>query len=737
MTFSSDDDHHDSDPIVGSKHTLSLEKSKGNCLSHGKKLAKKRALSLEKSKGNFLSHGKKLAKKRAEERKRKKKLSCIGKYVGPPCTIKERTTGIKSARKTYDIKCPICSLSASRLHQHLCSKHKMSMKDAKFKESEIRVMYLWAQKDKHGVAKPLPCEICWIWHRRLDMHLKGKHKFNSDQVKETMKKARETYWISAEECPAAESKRTCLSNNLGNVSNKKSAKEIKAQLTNTARDTVSYLPPNAILIDSSQKVEWNITIDEFNIYYDSGNCLLEAFEAEVAIKKGTRKAAAYRQHVEYIWTVIDPEMTVLPENALANVILVEDKYHNPTYKLVGKGGSEASTLRVRFVALRAFIRFLRRRQVYGGMTRLQLTKLSEYIQEWNSDFTDMIAQRKTDIRRIKVKRLMTPSHMIKYGRSSYVQGLIKKIDRIMKGQPEKLTKRFCQQVRDYVITDLCVMNGLRASNIIELRVSDIKEAHTSDEYPGYMVFTNSLYKTSTIYGEKVIVLPKDVFKHVQFYVETARPVLNPLSEDHLFVSSDADVISHGAIGSALTSSFKNAHVFNKTEYHRVSPTRIRCACATFGCREEGIDSGFFAKHFMKNKEDTTNIHYNLYSNHREALKLAMMMGNTFEIGGQTKTITKQDLDNLTKAIYSNEKCLPSKEEIIAWLSKNDFVDAKEMADFLDILSEIKENKGNVSTFFSSSKLQKSDEKKSKVSSLEGRILSSSSLNPAFPLSIFI
>ena len=167
----------------------------------------------------------------------------------------------------------------------------------------------------------------------------------------------------------------------------------------------------------------------------------------------------------------------------------------------------------------------------------QLTKLSEYIQEWNSDFTDMIAQRKTDIRRIKVKRLMTPSHMVKYGRSSYVQGLINKFHRVMKEQPEKLTKRFCQQIRDYVIINLCIMNGLCASNIIELRVSDIKEAHTNDEYPGYMVFINSLYKTSTIYGEKVIVLPKDMFKHVQFYVETARPVLGircgPLSKHPL------------------------------------------------------------------------------------------------------------------------------------------------------------------------------------------------------------
>ena len=48
------------------------------------------------------------------------------------------------------------------------------------------------------------------------------------------------------------------------------------------------------------------------------------------------------------------------------------------------------------------------------------------------------------------------------------------------------------------------MNSLRSSNIIELRVSDIHDAEIADEYPGYMVFTNSRYKTSTIYGGKLM-----------------------------------------------------------------------------------------------------------------------------------------------------------------------------------------------------------------------------------------
>ena len=55
------------------------------------------------------------------------------------------------------------------------------------------------------------------------------------------------------------------------------------------------------------------------------------------------------------------------------------------------------------------------------------------------------------------------------------------------------------------------MNGLRSSNVIELRAEDVNEAEASNDYPGYFTFTNSRYKTSTIYGGKVVILPKKLF----------------------------------------------------------------------------------------------------------------------------------------------------------------------------------------------------------------------------------
>ena len=71
------------------------------------------------------------------------------------------------------MRCPECQIVSSNLKPHLICAHKYSEQSAKFKESELRVMYLWAKQDKHGSTKSLPCHLCFKWHLRLDNHLKG------------------------------------------------------------------------------------------------------------------------------------------------------------------------------------------------------------------------------------------------------------------------------------------------------------------------------------------------------------------------------------------------------------------------------------------------------------------------------------------------------------------------------------------------------------------------------------
>ena len=54
---------------------------------------------------------------------------------------------------------------------------------------------------------------------------------------------------------------------------------------------------------------------------------LKHLKTNFILKKGETKSEQYRSHVNYIWTVVDPKIVVLPYWALANCLLVEDKYH--------------------------------------------------------------------------------------------------------------------------------------------------------------------------------------------------------------------------------------------------------------------------------------------------------------------------------------------------------------------------------------------------------------------------
>ena len=634
----------------------------------------------------------KLRKKRILERKRKKLQTCLDKFVGPAGTVKATVTG-EDSKRTFYIKCSECGVVCSKLRLHFMLMHKYSEEQAKFKESELRVMYLWARKGKHGSAKPLPCQYCSTWYLRLDNHLKYKHKeLEKMQINSILESTRQEYWYDGMELDTnmVNSRPSHVTDSL--KINKIGPSSLKNRISGTVSNSAGafYVPEGAKMLTRSERDMWDIVDEDFRIFYETPEKLLDAFVEELARKHPQRRAANYRKHLEYIWEIVDPTMQIFPKCALGNSLLVEDRYHNVTVQLVGKGGNEASTLRVRFTALRYFIKFLRRRHVFAGLGRDDFNRILEYVAEWNADFTKMIAQRKIDLRKIKLKRLITPKHMIAYGKSSYIRNLVFQISELSRKKEEKKsTVRFAQKVRDYLITNLCIMNGLRSSNIIELRVDDILEATRSEDYPGYMVFVNSTYKTSTIYGEKVLVLPDSIFVHMKTYVDHLRSLVSATKRNYLFVTADGDMITHGAIGNALTSSFSQADIFSEDEFARVCPTRIRCACATYGCKAEGIDSGFFAKHFMKNKEDTTNIHYNLFANHREALKLAMLMGNTFEVGGLKKSFAKEEIDELTKAINENSKEIPSSEEVLSWINQRNTLDNKELATIIEILDSMK------------------------------------------------
>ena len=172
-------------------------------------------------------------------------------------------------------------------------------------------------------------------------------------------------------------------------------------------------------------------------------------------------------------------------------------------------------------------------------------------------------------------------------------------------------------------------------------------------------------KTSTVYEEKLIVVPKPLYDQLVKYVDIFQPILNEdKTSNRLFTTNGQNIkMNQSNISSCLTSAFNKSKIFGSSDYKRVSCTRIRVAIATFACNEGGVDMRYLAKHFMKNKEKTTASHYNMFANQRHALCLASMIDKSFEVyGGETITLKNEERDALANALRGLK--LSSKERIL-------------------------------------------------------------------------
>ena len=313
-----------------------------------------------------------------------------------------------------------------------------------------------------------------------------------------------------------------------------------------------------------------------------------------------------------------------------------------------------------------------------------------------------LRQRKTEVRRNKLRHLLKPAHFIRYGRSKHVQNIITTIKKYQNDgkSVRKITKPFAMQIRDYLIANLVIANGLRSSNILNLRLRDFEECKSIEEYPGHKIITNDIYKTSSIYGEKFIVMSQQLYEHCQFYIQHLRKIATNVKSSRVFLAaSGQSKMTQTNVTSSITATFKAAYVLSPTEYQRVSCTRIRCAIATFACNEGDFDMAFFARNFMKNKEETTARHYNLLSNQIHAASIAMKLYDTFTgPDGVDFSDDSTTVDSVSEMLQKSTEFV-KKEKVLAWLRKtNPDISKSEMEEICSYLEEAS-SPPNARTFY--------------------------------------
>ena len=177
---------------------------------------------------------------------------------------------------------------------------------------------------------------------------------------------------------------------------------------------------------------------------------------------------------------------------------------------------------------------------------------------------------------------------------------------------------------------VAVLNAARSSNLCNITLKEFNNAYDDKEYNS-KVMKNANYKTSLIYGGKLIVLNKDIHTLLKQYIDYYRPKIieDAIEDDNkrfIFNTSRKTValqqMSQSTITMAITRSFRESNVLQEHFDENVSPTRFRIAVASqlAGMEAENIDS--FATNFMKNRTGTCQKCYIKRWRAQEAIRIS-------------------------------------------------------------------------------------------------------------------
>ena len=97
------------------------------------------------------------------------------------------------------------------------------------------------------------------------------------------------------------------------------------------------------------------------------------------------------------------------------------------------------------------------------------------------------------------------------------------------------------------MTAIALGNAVRSSNLINLNYRELKDVALAPEYNNARSIKSLNYKTSLLYGEKMILLPEVLYQLLVIYFEKLRPLFiqDDNEEDHerfIFTSSRGIII---------------------------------------------------------------------------------------------------------------------------------------------------------------------------------------------------
>ena len=291
-------------------------------------------------------------------------------------------------------------------------------------------------------------------------------------------------------------------------------------------------------------------------------------------------------NVKQIWREVDVNTLVFPRNFLNDSDLIENNFYRPRLNmLIGNMNLpqekqtvhiQASTIKSKLCSLAVFARFLINRSIFINIRYNFLTRIITKVQELSSSLKRYTDQREQVMSKHKSDKLIAANKFQSYGSSKDIEELNAGLASLTTSPKSvKLSKQKVIDVRDYLTVSVTYFNCLRVSNLMNIILADISRMKLHNEIDGAHVITNTKYKTSMIYGSKIILISATHAEQIQLYIEHLHPSVSKddqkdESQRFLFTSSRINTekplgqqMDHSAISNAMASSFKKAKLFGK------------------------------------------------------------------------------------------------------------------------------------------------------------------------------
>ena len=235
---------------------------------------------------------------------------------------------------------------------------------------------------------------------------------------------------------------------------------------------------------------------------------------------------------------------------------------------------QTPTIKSKLISLNRFIDFVEERHLYIGLTPEQLKDLRKTSNSCKRNLRALREERTQKIKSFKTSVLISANKFQEYGCSKHVIAVCKLLQEIMTDPDTYLTFQEATDIRNYSMVTLCVINCLRALNLMNVTIYDYNQAKRDEEIKEAYRFHNDNYKTSLIYADKLILVSESLYNEINTYITYVRPMLiddkfrSPKLR-YIFTSSKdssekkelMNQMSHSLVSKCLSQSFEKSEVF--------------------------------------------------------------------------------------------------------------------------------------------------------------------------------